>query len=138
MESELAACRAKRRLALAHAQANRGLRPQIDDIEALLDEELAEWMGKVERARLAYEHALAYRTSMVPMRKAAAEELRRVYRITYVDGIGGAGWKSITGIHLILRSSSVSSATGSDGYLSSTLPLTLCCMSSASAHSCTL
>lgn len=81
LEAELAARRAKRRLALAQAQANRGVRPQMDDIEAMLDEELAEWMSEVERARLAYEHALSYRTSMVPMRKAAAEELKRVYRI---------------------------------------------------------
>ncbi|MDO4536822.1 MAG: J domain-containing protein [Coriobacteriales bacterium] len=81
LEAELAGRRAKRRLALAQAQANRGETPHMDKIEAQLDQELATWMVKAEQARLAYEHALAYLTTSSPMGKSAAQELKRLYRM---------------------------------------------------------
>ncbi len=80
LEAELAGRRAKRRLALAQVQANRGEVPKLDEIDAQLDQELAAWMEKAEKARLAYEHALAYLTSTSPLNKSAAQELKRLYR----------------------------------------------------------
>ena len=80
LEAELAARRAKRRLALAQAQANQGDAPQMEAIEAQLETELAEWTAKAEQARIAYEHALTRLTSMAPMKKADADELKRLYR----------------------------------------------------------
>lgn len=81
LEAELAGRRARRRLALAQAQANRGEKPQMDAIESQLDAELAEWTTNAEQARLAYEHALAYLTGSRAMSKAEAGELKRVYRV---------------------------------------------------------
>ena len=80
LEAELAARRAKRRLALAQAQANQGDAPQLSAIDAQLDTELADWSAKAEQARIAYEHALTRLTSMAPMKHADAAELRRLYR----------------------------------------------------------
>ncbi|MBR3315647.1 MAG: J domain-containing protein [Atopobiaceae bacterium] len=80
LESELAARRARRRLALAQMQVNRGAEPQMDVIERQLDAELAEWMEKAELARIGYEQAIAFRTSMAPMTREESNELRRVYR----------------------------------------------------------
>lgn len=80
LEAELAARRAKRRLALAQAQANQGDVPQMEAIETQLDTELADWAAKAEQVRIAYEHALERLTSMAPMKKADADELRRLYR----------------------------------------------------------
>ena len=81
LEAELAGRRAKRRLALAQVQANRGDRPQMQVIDARLDAELAQWSAKVGQARDAYEHNLSYMTSMVPMSSADATELKHLYRL---------------------------------------------------------
>ena len=81
LEAELAARRAKRRLALAQAQANRGEAPRTEAIESQLDSELAEWMERVERARLAFEQAMSYLTGMRPMGRADSAELRRIWRM---------------------------------------------------------
>ncbi|MBR3235517.1 MAG: hypothetical protein IKG11_07870 [Atopobiaceae bacterium] len=64
LEAELAERRARRRLQLAQAQANQGVEANMDAIEGQLDAELAEWMAKVEQARLTYEQTLAYLTAM--------------------------------------------------------------------------
>lgn len=80
LEAELAARRAKRRLALAQAQANRGHAPQMEAIETRLDAELAKWMEKVEQARLVYEQAMAYLTSTSPMTRRDSVELKRLWR----------------------------------------------------------
>ena len=81
LEAELAGRRAHRRLQLAQARANRGDVPNMDAIERQLDSELAEWMDKVERGRIAYEQAIAYLTSMTPMSKRSTEELKKTYRV---------------------------------------------------------
>lgn len=81
LEAELAARRARRRLALAQAQVNRGERPQMEAIERRLDDELAGWMAKAEQARISYERALDYLTGSRTMSKADAAELKRLYRL---------------------------------------------------------
>lgn len=80
LEAELAARRAKRRLALAQAQANRGSSPQMDAIERQLDTELAEWAERAEQARLAYEQAMAYLTGTRPMTRRDSAEMKRLWR----------------------------------------------------------
>ena len=80
LEAELAARRAKRRLALAQAQANQGDAPQLSVIDTQLDTELADWSAKAEQARRAYERALSRFANTVPMKYADAAELRRLYR----------------------------------------------------------
>ena len=80
LEAEIAGRRAKRRLALAQAQANRGEEPQMAAIDERLDEELANWMAKAEQMRIAYEQALSYIAGRAPMGKSDAAELKRLYR----------------------------------------------------------
>ncbi len=80
LEAEIAGRRAKRRLALAQAQANRGEEPQMAAIDERLDEELASWMAKAEQMRIAYEQALSYIAGRAPMGKSDAAELKRLYR----------------------------------------------------------
>ena len=55
LEAELAGRRARRRLALAQAEANRGQAIELAHIDSQLDIELADWQAKAEAARLAYE-----------------------------------------------------------------------------------
>lgn len=81
LEAEIAARRARRRLALAQAQANRGETPQMDAIETQLDEELATWMAHAERARMAYERAMAHVTGTRTMNGAEAKEFKRLYHV---------------------------------------------------------
>ena len=81
LEAELAGRRARRRLQLAQACLNRGKAPNMHDIERRLDSELAEWTEKAKQARIAYEGALAYLTSMTPMGQKDAHELKRAYRV---------------------------------------------------------
>ncbi len=80
LEAEIAARRAKRRLALAQGQANRGVAPRMDHIETVLDIEFAEWSALAEEAHSAVEQALAWRAGLVPMTKAEANILHSVYR----------------------------------------------------------
>ena len=80
LEAELAARRARRKLSLAQAQANHGEKPEMEAIDAILDEELVEWMEKVEQAQLSYELALTYLTSMKPMTRMEETEFKKLYR----------------------------------------------------------
>ena len=79
LEAELSARRARRRLALVQARVNRGERPQMEEVEQTLDDELATWMVKAEEARIAYERALSYITGMRVMTRAESGELKRLY-----------------------------------------------------------
>ena len=79
LEAELAARRARRRLALVQAYINRGETPQMEEVEQTLDDELATWMVKAEQARMAYERALSYVTGMRVMTKSESGELKRLY-----------------------------------------------------------
>ena len=81
LEAELAGRRARRRLALAQAQANRGKAPHMEHIDAQLDQELEEWTAKTEEARIAYEQALLYRTGSRPLGKADSRQLKALYRM---------------------------------------------------------
>lgn len=80
LEAELAARRARRRLALAQAEVNRGVTPQMDAIERVIEAELAEWTAKAEQARIAYEAALEHLLGTRPMTHAESKELKRLYR----------------------------------------------------------
>ncbi|MBP3884393.1 MAG: J domain-containing protein [Olsenella sp.] len=80
LEAEVAGRRARRRLALAQAQANRGEAPEADAIEQKLDEEMADWMLEVEAARAAYERAMSFLAGTSPLSKADSAELKRLYR----------------------------------------------------------
>ena len=80
LEAEVAARRAKRRYALAQAQANQGQAPDYEKIEARLDEELSAWTAAAEEAKEAYEQALAWRLGRVAMPEADAKEMHTLYR----------------------------------------------------------
>lgn len=78
--AELAGRRAKRRLALAQAQANHGEEINLSQIEAELDEELAEWQEKVDIARASYEATMRERLSVTPLSVVDGKELKSLYR----------------------------------------------------------
>ena len=80
LEAELAGRRARRKLALAQTQANRGEVPQMERIEAQLDDELADWMTKIRQAQLTYEQALSYITGTRPLSKSESAQLKTLYR----------------------------------------------------------
>ena len=80
LEAELAGRRARRRLALAQAAANRGQQIDLSPIDAQLDAELADWQAKVEAARLSYEAALKARLEGRPLSRADAREVKSLYR----------------------------------------------------------
>ena len=80
LEAEVAARRAKRRYALAQAQANQGQAPDYEKIEAQLDEELSAWTAAAEEAKEAYEQALAWRLGRVAMPEADAKGMHMLYR----------------------------------------------------------
>ena len=80
LEAELAGRRARRRLALAQAAANRGQQIDLSPIDAQLDAELADWQAKVEAARLSYEFALQRRLERQPLSRADAREVKSLYR----------------------------------------------------------
>ena len=79
LQAELAARRARRRLALVQAQVNQGSRPQMDDIELELDEELARWTAKAQQAQAAYEQALSYLTGGRRMSRREDAQVRSLY-----------------------------------------------------------
>lgn len=79
LQAELAARRARRRLALVQAQVNQGNRPQMDDIEQQLDDELAQWTAKAQQAQAAYEQALSYLTGGRRMSKREDAQARSLY-----------------------------------------------------------
>lgn len=79
LQAELAARRARRRLALVQAQVNQGSRPQMDDIEQELDEELAQWTAKAQQAQAAYEQALSYLTGGRRMSRREDAQVRSLY-----------------------------------------------------------
>ena len=81
LEAELAGRRARRRLTLMRARANRGERIDVAAIEAQIDKEHAAWAEEVEQARKAYASAMARLASSKPMSPAESKELRRVYRV---------------------------------------------------------
>jgi hypothetical protein len=80
LEAEVAARRAKRRYVLVQAQANQGVVPEYERIEAQLDDELADWTERVREARSAYERALEWRMGRRPLPAADAREMHRLYR----------------------------------------------------------
>lgn len=80
LDAELEARRARKRLTLAQAQANRGIVPDLTSIELQLDTEFADWMVKVKAAHEQYERALAYHISMTPMNESEANKIKGVYR----------------------------------------------------------
>ena len=80
LEAEVAARRAKRRYALAQAQANQGQAPDYEKIEAQLDEELSAWTAAAKEAKEACEQALAWRLGRVAMPEADAKEMHTLYR----------------------------------------------------------
>ena len=80
LEAELAGRRARRRLALAQAEANRGQAIELAHIDSQLDIELADWQAKAEAARLAYEAALKQRLGTQRLSHTDAKEVRHLYR----------------------------------------------------------
>ena len=81
LEAELAGRRARRRLTLMRARANRGERIDVAAIEAQIDEEHVAWAEEVEQARKAYASAMARLASSKRLSPAESKEVKRVYRV---------------------------------------------------------
>lgn len=81
LEAELAGRRARRRLTLMRARANRGERIDVAAIEAQIDEEHAKWTEEVEQARRAYASAMARLASSKPLSPRESDEVKRIYRV---------------------------------------------------------
>ena len=81
LEAELAGRRARRRLTLMRARANRGERIDVAAIEAQIDEEHVAWVEEVEQARKAYASAMARLASSKTLSPAESKEVKRVYRV---------------------------------------------------------
>ena len=81
LEVQVAARRAKRKLTLAQAAANRGVKLQESALEAQLDEEFAEWTRRIEQAVSRFYVLVDYRCGLQALSNAESEELRHLYRM---------------------------------------------------------
>jgi hypothetical protein len=80
VEADVAARRAKRRLDLARAAANRGEPPDTAVIESQLDGEFAEWTAKVQQAAERFAALMKRRLNSEPLSPEDAAELKVLYR----------------------------------------------------------
>ena len=81
LEVQVAARRAKRKLTLAQAAANRGVKLQESALEAQLDEEFAEWTRRIEQAVSRFYVLVDYRCGLQALSNAESEELCHLYRM---------------------------------------------------------
>ena len=77
---QIAARRARRRVALAQARVNSGMPFSTDEFEAQLDEELAEWENLLAASAEAFLGAAERAAGFRPMSPADARELKRLHR----------------------------------------------------------
>lgn len=77
---QIAARRARRRLALAQARANSGMAFAADEFEAQLDEEFAEWENLLAKSVEAFLKAAERAAGSRPMSPSDARELKRLHR----------------------------------------------------------
>ena len=80
LESQLAARRAKRRLAMAQAAANQGSAVSEDEIEQQLDREFADWERQVRAAMDDHLKKMEERAASRPMAPAEAREFKALHR----------------------------------------------------------
>lgn len=80
LQAQIAARRAKRKLALAQARANRGQAVDTTELEAQLDEEFEAWEAQLELQVNAYLQKLEDRIGSRPLGPADTKELRRLHR----------------------------------------------------------
>ena len=77
---QIAARRARRRLALAQARVNAGESFGVDDFEGQLDEELAEWEGLLAKSVAAFLDAAERLSGTKPLSPSASRELKQLHR----------------------------------------------------------
>ena len=80
LKAQLTARRAKRRLELAQASANRGEDPDGPAIDAMLDRELEEWQDTIKERMEEYVAAVTRQQSFEPLTPAEERELKRLHR----------------------------------------------------------
>ena len=77
---QIAARRAKRRLALAQARANRGMPFEANEFEAQLDDELSDWERLLARSMETFLEAVECAACSRPLSPAEARELKSLHR----------------------------------------------------------
>ena len=77
---QIAARRARRRLALAQARANSGEPFAPDEFEAQLDEELAEWEGLLAASVTAFLEAAERMSASKPLSPSESHEIKQLHR----------------------------------------------------------
>lgn len=77
---QIAARRARRRHALAQARANAGTVVLVDELEAQLDEELAEWEGLLAQSVKVFLEVTERMAGSRPMSPAEVRELKQLHR----------------------------------------------------------
>ena len=81
LKARLRALRAKRKLALITAAANRGESVDEQDLESALDQELEDWSLKVQASVRDLESMMNRRIGLMPMTAVDSRELTRVHRL---------------------------------------------------------
>lgn len=77
---QIAARRARRRFTLAQARVNSGLAFEVDEFDAQLDAELAEWEGRLAKSAEAFLKAVERQTEFRPLSPVEARELKKLHR----------------------------------------------------------